>query len=92
MRPVVDLDLCQGHGVCADEAPEVFRAPADVDLLPSHSAGMVAGSRRCGNGTGAMVFGQRLRAASTARRARSSWATASPRSSDIAKALFQAAT
>jgi ferredoxin len=25
MRVRVDLDLCQGHGVCASEAPEVFR-------------------------------------------------------------------
>ncbi|MEX2557521.1 MAG: ferredoxin [Actinomycetota bacterium] len=24
MRIVVDLDLCQGHGVCESEAPEVF--------------------------------------------------------------------
>jgi ferredoxin len=25
MKVVVDFDLCQGHGVCAGEAPEVFR-------------------------------------------------------------------
>jgi ferredoxin len=24
MRINVDLDLCQGHGACAEEAPEVF--------------------------------------------------------------------
>ena len=24
MRVKVDWDLCQGHGVCAEEAPEVF--------------------------------------------------------------------
>ncbi len=24
MRIRVDLDLCQGHGACAEEAPEVF--------------------------------------------------------------------
>ncbi len=24
MRIAVDLDLCQGHGVCESEAPEVF--------------------------------------------------------------------
>jgi ferredoxin len=24
MRIVVDLDLCQGHGVCESEAPTVF--------------------------------------------------------------------
>ena len=24
MKIVVDLDLCQGHGVCESEAPEVF--------------------------------------------------------------------
>jgi ferredoxin len=25
MRVKVDFDLCQGHGVCQSEAPEVFR-------------------------------------------------------------------
>jgi ferredoxin len=25
MRVVIDLDLCQGHGVCQNEAPEIFR-------------------------------------------------------------------
>ncbi len=24
MRVIVDLDLCQGHGVCESEAPAVF--------------------------------------------------------------------
>jgi ferredoxin len=27
MRVVVDRDLCQGHGVCESEAPEVFQTP-----------------------------------------------------------------
>jgi len=27
MRIVVDRDLCQGHGVCESEAPEVFNVP-----------------------------------------------------------------
>jgi ferredoxin len=27
MRIVVDRDLCQGHGVCESEAPEVFATP-----------------------------------------------------------------
>jgi ferredoxin len=26
-RIVVDADLCQGHGVCESEAPEVFEVP-----------------------------------------------------------------
>ena len=25
MRVVVDLELCQGHALCQEEAPEVFR-------------------------------------------------------------------
>ncbi len=25
MRVRVDLDLCQGHAVCQEEAPEIFR-------------------------------------------------------------------
>lgn len=35
MRVVVDLDLCQGHGVCESEAPEVFRVGDDrrVEVL-----------------------------------------------------------
>lgn len=31
MKVVIDLDLCQGHGVCADEAPEVFRVVKSGD-------------------------------------------------------------
>lgn len=35
MRIVVDRDLCQGHGVCESEAPEVFTVPKNgqVTLL-----------------------------------------------------------
>jgi ferredoxin len=25
LRVTVDLELCQGHGICQEEAPEVFR-------------------------------------------------------------------
>jgi len=34
-RIVVDADLCQGHGVCESEAPELFRVDHDrkVELL-----------------------------------------------------------
>jgi ferredoxin len=34
VRIVVDRDLCQGHGVCASEAPEVFAVPKNgqVDI------------------------------------------------------------
>jgi ferredoxin len=32
MRIVVDRDLCQGHGVCESEAPEVFSVSKDGDL------------------------------------------------------------
>jgi len=37
-RVAVDLDLCQGHGVCENEAPEVFEVGADrkVVLLDEH--------------------------------------------------------
>jgi ferredoxin len=31
MRIVVDLELCQGHGVCAGEAPDVFRVVTGDD-------------------------------------------------------------
>ena len=35
MRVVVDLDLCQGHGVCESEAPDVFAVTRDhqVEVL-----------------------------------------------------------
>ncbi|MFI1914607.1 ferredoxin [Nocardia sp. NPDC020380] len=35
MRLVVDLDLCQGHAVCQDEAPELFHVPkaGQVEIL-----------------------------------------------------------
>jgi len=35
MRIDVDLDLCQGHGVCQSEAPQVFRVSDDnvVEIL-----------------------------------------------------------
>ncbi len=35
MRIVVDADLCQGHAVCQDEAPNLFTVPkkGTVQLL-----------------------------------------------------------
>jgi ferredoxin len=35
MRVDVDLDLCQGHGVCQSEVPTVFRVTDDniVEIL-----------------------------------------------------------
>ncbi|MEU6827916.1 ferredoxin [Nocardia beijingensis] len=35
MRVFADLDLCQGHAVCQDEAPEAFRVPkrGTVEIL-----------------------------------------------------------
>ena len=35
IRVVVDRDLCQGHGVCEAEAPDVFEVPkhGQVELL-----------------------------------------------------------
>jgi sterol 14-demethylase len=32
VRIVVDRDLCQGHGVCEGEAPEVFSVSKKGDL------------------------------------------------------------
>ena len=31
MKIVADLDLCQGHGMCEDTAPEVFRVVESED-------------------------------------------------------------
>ena len=42
MKVTVDLDLCQGHGVCAGECPEVFAVQerpggyGQVQLLLEH--------------------------------------------------------
>ena len=36
MRVEVDLQLCQGHGMCEDEAPEVFRVVESADGSYSH--------------------------------------------------------
>lgn len=36
MRVRADLDLCQGHGMCQEEAPEIFRVrerPDDHDQV-----------------------------------------------------------
>jgi sterol 14-demethylase len=33
LRVVVDRDLCQGHGVCAGEAPEIFQVDPKTGLL-----------------------------------------------------------
>ena len=43
MRVVVDRDLCQGHGVCESEAPEVFSVSKQgvltiLDDAPGESA------------------------------------------------------
>ena len=34
MRIEVDLDLCQGHSVCMDEAPEVFSVQESSEGYP----------------------------------------------------------
>ena len=37
MRIEVDLDICQGHGMCEMEAPDVFEAHTDhVEILNSN--------------------------------------------------------
>ena len=42
MRVTVDLELCQGHGVCADEAPEVFRVVEPGDGTYAHAEILIA--------------------------------------------------
>jgi sterol 14-demethylase len=47
MRVSVDLDLCQGHGVCESEAPEIFSVSKDgvltilADSVPEQSRAAV---------------------------------------------------
>jgi len=33
LRIVVDMDLCQGHGVCESEAPEFFEVDSDRKVV-----------------------------------------------------------
>ncbi len=54
MRIVVDPDLCQGHGVCESEAPQVFELgkAAQVRIIDdrpdeSRRAGVEAAVRFC---------------------------------------------
>ena len=54
LRIVVDRDLCQGHGVCESEAPEVFRVGEDrqVEVLSTepgedHRAAVKAAVKYC---------------------------------------------
>jgi ferredoxin len=60
MRVKVDLELCQGHALCQEEAPEVFRvlecagAYDQVSLLDEHPpeqlrAKVEAAVRHCPN-------------------------------------------
>ena len=36
MKIVADLDLCQGHGMCEDAAPEVFQVVDSEDGSYAH--------------------------------------------------------
>ncbi|MFC3960398.1 ferredoxin [Nocardia jiangsuensis] len=54
MRVEVDLDLCQGHAVCAAEAPEVFTVPKrgqvqilDAEPGPEHREDVRNAVRYC---------------------------------------------
>jgi len=55
MRVVVDRDLCQGHGMCVLEAPDVFaldKGDDQVRLLDGHPDesrrdGVLAAARYC---------------------------------------------
>ncbi len=45
MRIRLDVDLCQGHGTCVNEAPEVFRLDGDGPVtvqIPEPTAEMRA--------------------------------------------------
>lgn len=42
MKVITDLQLCQGHGMCEDTAPEVFRVVESEDGSYSHVELVVA--------------------------------------------------
>lgn len=35
MKITVDIDLCQGHSVCVEEAPDVFEVVENDDSYPT---------------------------------------------------------
>lgn len=54
MKIVADMDLCQGHAVCAAEAPDIFSVPKrgqveilDPDPGPEHRADVENAVRYC---------------------------------------------
>lgn len=54
MKIVADMDLCQGHAVCAAEAPDIFSVPkrGQVEILdatpgPEHKADVENAVRYC---------------------------------------------
>jgi ferredoxin len=53
MRISVDLDLCQGHGVCCSEAPELFEMAGDkvrvldAEPAPDHHAAARMAAKYC---------------------------------------------
>ncbi|MGW0182284.1 ferredoxin [Nocardia sp. NPDC003345] len=54
MRIQADMDLCQGHAVCAGEAPDIFSVPkrGQVEILdpepgPEHKADVDNAIRYC---------------------------------------------
>ncbi|WP_280419920.1 ferredoxin [Nocardia carnea] len=54
MKIVADMDLCQGHAVCAAEAPDIFAVPkrGQVEILdpnpgPEHKADVENAVRYC---------------------------------------------
>lgn len=54
MKIVADMDLCQGHAVCAAEAPDIFSVPkrGQVEILdpnpgPEHQADVENAVRYC---------------------------------------------
>jgi len=54
MKIVADMDLCQGHAVCAAEAPDIFEVPkrGQVEILdpspgPEHRTEVASAVRYC---------------------------------------------
>ena len=53
MRIAVDLDLCQGHGVCGSEAPALFAPDGDkvrvleAEPAPEHQAAAKLAAKYC---------------------------------------------
>ncbi|MBF6174969.1 ferredoxin [Nocardia blacklockiae] len=45
MKVIIDYDRCEGHGLCAEQAPAVFGLDDDAELIYHFAGGEVPGDQ-----------------------------------------------